>query len=290
MTSPASAQFPWSQTPEPPSGEFRTGRLPAGPGGRSSGDYLAARGARPGPALLLLADPDTGYAAIHGLFRLAEVLDAQRLAGSLLIRLAGSGSDASPTDLLEVADGLVVFQRLRPYWRELSVASYVTADSADVDGRADQMAAASGTPYRYRLGQSDSTAGPAGWMAARGRPAIRLRVPSEVDDRSAAVERVFQGLIDVLRAFGMLEGQLSPTGSNLVQPPAYADSPTSGYWSAAARPGQRIRIDDALGSFRDGQGNELGNLLTNVSGLLLGISDEVWVEPGQPLAELVRPA
>ncbi len=44
-----------------------------------------------------------------------------------------------------------------------------------------------------------------------------------------------------------------------------------------------------LGSFRDGQGNELGNLLTNISGLLLGISDEVWVEPGQPLAELARP-
>ncbi len=247
MTSPASASFPWSQTPEPPSGEFRTGRLPAGPSGRSNGDYLAARGARPGPALLLLADPEAGYAAIHGLFRLADVLDAHRLAGSLLIRLAGSGNDASPTDLLEVADGLVVFQRLRPAWREMPIASYVAADSADVDGRSDQMAAAFGTPYRYRVEQSDSAAGPAGWMAARGRPAIRLRVPCDVDDRSAAVERVFQGLIDVLRVFGMLEGQLTPTESHLLQSPAYAEAPTAGYWSPAARPGQRIRIDDASG-------------------------------------------
>jgi hypothetical protein len=285
MTSPASASFPWSQAPEPPSGEFRAGRLPSHLGG----DYLAARGARPGPALLLLVAPAAGFAAIHGLFRLAEALDARRLAGSLLIRVAADGSGSHPQELLEAADALVAFAPLRPGWRELPVASYALSGKAEVDRRAGQLASATGAPYCYGATAGDQHE-PVAWMAGRGGLAVRLRMPCAVDERAETVERVFQGLIDILRVLGMLEGQLSPIESRELQPPAYAEAPVAGYWSPAARPGQRIRIDDRLGSFHDGQGHELGNFLTNVSGLLLGISDEVWIEPGQPLAALARPA
>lgn len=284
MTSPASASFPWSQAPEPPSGEFRSGHLPSG----IDGDYLAARGVRPGPALLLLVGPEAGYAAVHGLFHLAAVLDARRLAGSLLIRVANDGDRAHLQDLLEVADGLVNFQRLRPGWRELSLTSYAATGSADVDHRAEQMAVAAGAPYCYGRAMEDED-DPVAWMAQRGRIAIRWRAPTAVEERLDATERVFQGVIDVLRAFGMLDGQLSPSGSRPLQPPANALAPTAGFWSPAARPGQRLRIDDKLGSFHDLQGHELGNLLTNISGILLGVSDVVRVEPGQPVAELARP-
>lgn len=285
MTSPASASFPWLQVPEPPSGEFRTGRLPADIGG----EYLAARGTRPGPALLLLVDAAAGYAALHGLFRLAEVLDARRLAGSLLVRVAGDANSSRPDALLEPADALVSFARLRSGWRELPAAGYSQSGNAAVDNRAEQMALASGAPYRYGRPVPGADADAGAWMARRGRPAVGLRIPSPIDERSEAVEQTFQGLINVLRVLEMLEGQLLAGESMALQPPAYADAPVAGYWSPAARPGQRLRIDDMLGSFRDGQGNELGNLLTNISGILLGISDEVRVEPGRPLAEVARP-
>ncbi len=102
--------------------------------------------------------------------------------------------------------------------------------------------------------------------------------------------------VEIIRAFPegvdcqpSLTSCESAVESRELQPPAIADAPVAGYWSPSARPGQRMRIDDALSSFRDAQGNELGNLLTNISGILLGISDEVHVEPGQPVAEIGRP-
>ncbi|MEZ4520761.1 MAG: hypothetical protein R3A46_03800 [Thermomicrobiales bacterium] len=279
MTSPASAQFPWSEVPEPPSGEFRSGKLPAGIGG----DYLAARGSRPGPALLISVDARSGYAAVHGVFRLAAVLDARRLSGSLLVQVGGRGADIS--DLLESSDALIVFEHLRPEWQELAAAGYERAGNSAADRLASEMAANSGLRYRY--------GGPApGWLTGLSNPeraAVSLRVPGSVDGRPEAVESVFQGLINMLRVAGMLEGQLAPVDSVELQPPAFARAPVSGYWSPAARPGQHIRTNDKLGSFLDAQGNELGDLLTNISGTLLGISAEVRVEEGQPLAELSRP-
>lgn len=289
MTSPASASFPWSQAPEPPSGEFRTGSLPAGSGGGPSGAYIAARGARHGPALLILAGPAAGYGVIHGLFRFAEVLDARRLAGSLFIRLASSGNGAVPSELLDPSEALVEFEDLRPNWQQLPTASYTVTGETIIDRRSEQLALSSSTPYCYGQSPAPARSAPLDAMAARGRTAVALRLPSEVDSRRAAVEIVFQGMIDILRVLGMLEGQLSPSASRAMQPPAFADAPTAGYWSPAARPGQRMRIDDRLGSFRDAQGQELGDLLTNISGILLGISHEVWVEAGQPVAELARP-
>ena len=288
MTSPASANFPWSQIPEPAPGEIRRGRLPDLATSSPGGDYLAARGSRSGPSLVLLAGSGAGFAAIHGLFRLAEVLDARRLGGSLLIRI-GENSAIPPTEpLLEPADALVAFEALRPGWRELPCAAYLNDPHGESLAR--RMAEASGLTYVYERSSANTAAEPTAWMAEQGRPAVRLRIPDAVDERPEAAEQVFQGLINILRVLDMLEGQLAPTASVRLQQPAYAQAPAAGYWTPIAKPGQRLRINDRLGSFRDGQGNELGNLLTNISGILLGISDEIWVEPGQPLAELARPA
>ena len=283
MTSPASASFPWAQVPEPPSGEFRSGRLPAG----IDGGYLAARGSRPGPALLILADPTSGYAAIHGLFHLADMLDARRLAGSLLVRLGPPGGGGSNFDLRDPAGALVSFVEVRPGWREHGLATYPATGIAEVDRISEQMALSSGAPYRsgsMTRGLPPTAAGP-----QRDLPAVAIRYPDEPDARSKAVEQVFQGLIDTLRVLGMLEGQPSPAASRAVHAPALAAAPASGFWSPAARPGQRLRIDDRLGSFHDSQGRELGDLLSNVSGIVLGISDQVWIEAGQPVAEVARP-
>ncbi len=285
MTSPASASFPWPQAPEPPSGEFRTGRLPAHIGG----DYLAARGARPGPALLLLVDAAAGYGAVHGLFRLADVLDARRLAGSLLIRVAGGAAGGEVAELLDPANAMVEFERLRPTWRQLAIAGYGHTGNGPLDSTPEQMAAASGATYRYSRPLVDADATLASRSASRELPRLVWRVPDVVEERAEAVEGVFQGLINILRVLGMLEGQLPPAESARLQPPADAEAPAAGFWSPTARPGQRLRIDDRLGTYHDSQGNALGDLLTNVSGILLGISDGVRVAPGQPLAEIARP-
>lgn len=285
MTSPAFASFPWPQVPEPPSGEFRSGRLPAAAGG---GSYIAARGSRPGPALLVLAGAASGYPAVQGMFRLAGVLDAHRLAGSLLIRLAGSGPVAIAGDLLDAADALLIAGDAPPDWRQHATLGYAPTGQPELDRRFAGIAALSGAPYHFalRLRTGDD---PLAVMARRGRFAARWRVPDRPDDREAAVEQVFQGAINMLRGLGMLEGQVMPVESRQLQPPDVALAPVDGYWAPAARPGQRIRINDRLGSFRDAQGEELGDLLSNVSGILLGISTAVWVVSGAPLAELARP-
>ncbi|CAN5688967.1 hypothetical protein BH23CHL2_BH23CHL2_30820 [soil metagenome] len=285
MTSPASAQFPWSDVPEPPSGEFRSGRLPAQAGG---GNYIAARGSRPGPALLALVGPWSGYPAVHGVFRLADVLDAHRLAGSLLIRLAGDDAGEVGADLLVPAGGLLQMAALMPGWSQLATAGTVRTGQTELDDQASRIAKLGGAPFHFAL-ETDESQAPVSAMARRGRLAVRWTVPDDPDERAGAVEQVFQGAINMLRGFGMLEGQIVPPESRELHPPARAIAPVAGYWLPVARPGQRIRINDSLGSFRDGQGSELGELLTNVSGILLGISNAVWVEAGEPVAELARP-
>lgn len=286
MTSPASASFPWPQVPEPPSGEFRSGRLPAQSGG---GGYIAARGSRPGPALLVLAGAASGFPALHGMFRLAGVLDAHRLAGSLLIRLAASGPVDVAGDLLGVADALLIAGDAPVDWQQLATIGYAASGQPQQDSRAARTVALAGAPYYFALRLPAAGDDPLAFMAGRGKFAARWMVPDRPGEREAAVEEVFQGTINMLRGLGMLEGQVAPVESRTLEPPAAAVAPVDGYWAPSARPGQRIRINDRLGSFRDAQGEELGDLLSNVSGILLGISTAVWVASGAPVAELARP-
>jgi predicted deacylase len=126
-------------------------------------------------------------------------------------------------------------------------------------------------------------------MARHGKLAVNWTVPDDADERADAVERVFQGAINMLRGLGMLEGQIVPPESRRLNPPVRAIAPVAGYWSPAARPGQRIRVNDSLGAFRGLRGEELGDLLSNVSGIVLGYSAAVRVEEGDPLVALARP-
>ncbi len=285
MTSPASASFPWPQMPEPPSGAFRSGRLPV----KIGGSYLAARGSRPGPALLVLAGPPAGYSAVQGLLRLVDVLDAHRLAGSLLIRLASSAAQAMLDELLDPADALIVAGELRPGWRELEVVDHTGTGHQALNELAGRIAARSGARYRYARPAHAQPDGSVAVMAARGKIAVHWLIPDLFEERDQSVERVFQGMINMMREIGMLEGQVVEANGLEVQPPVTVPAPATGYWSPTARTGQRIRINDRLGSFRDGQGNELGDLVSNVSGILLGISINVWVDAGEPVAEMARP-
>ena len=222
------------------------------------------------------------------MFRLAGVLDAHRLAGSLLIRLAGDGDGEISADLLDPAGGLILLADLMPGWRQLGMAGTVGTGQAALDDHASHIATLGGAPFHF-VAEDSGGQDSVNIMARLGRLAVSWTVPDNLDERAEAAERVFQGAINMLRGFGMLEGQVVPPESRELYPPARAIAPVTGYWSPVARPGQRIRINDSLGSFRDGQGDELGELMTNVSGILLGISAEVRVEAGEPVAELARP-
>jgi predicted deacylase len=103
-----------------------------------------------------------------------------------------------------------------------------------------------------------------------------------------ALEAVFQGAINMLRTLAMLEGQIMAAETHQVEPPGYAPAPLAGLWSPAVRLGQRVRVNDRLGSFRDLRDEELGDLLSNVSGIVLGYSAAVHVDAGDPLVELAR--
>jgi hypothetical protein len=284
MTSPASASFPWPQVPEPPAGEFRSGHL----AGTGTG-YLAARGSRPGPALLVLAETSSGHPAVHGLLRLADVLDAHRLAGSLLLALGASDLPNGLDELLGAAGALIVAASLPPDWHCLSRAAHMTTGSNEVDEIAARLATVSGASFRYAMNPHEGRRDPVSSMASRGRVALRWQLPDPVDQREAASEAVFQGAINMLRVLGMLEGQILAPDSRQVDSPGLALAPLAGLWSPAVRLGQRVRVNDRLGSFRDLRGDELGDLLSNVAGIVLGFSAAVWVDERDSLVELARP-
>jgi predicted deacylase len=237
----------------------------------------------------MLADAPAGYPAVHGLLRLADVLDAHRLAGSLLLALTASERPAGIDGLLDAAGALIVAARLPPDWQCLSQAAYVTTGSDEVDELAMRLATVSGASFCYAMPAREGRRDPLSTMSGRGRVVVRWQTPDLVDERESEVEAVFQGAINMLRVLGMLEGQILALESREVEPPGRALAPLAGLWSPAVRLGQRVRVNDRLGSFRDLRGDELGDLLSNVAGIVLGYSAAVWVDEGDSLVELARP-
>lgn len=311
MSEPASANFPWSSVPEPPSGTKDDGYLRWRVPGLTTFDlpYLAVRGSSPGTSITIMAGVGPNYYPItHGLLRLIGALEPTRLAGSLMIlpqvmipgirervpgQAHGEGLEVAAQQLareiLAPAGGLIDLQS--PALNEITADHSVmfVSNIEDIDQRSVAMAEATGFRYALAKPMPARPSGVVAWMTSIGKPSIGMSASDHVDDRERATEAVFNGLINVLREVGLFGGRQTESPVQKVEPVGDARAPIEGLWTPAVRVGQRIRVNDRLGSFQDAFGNELGDLIANEAGMVLSYSTAVTVSPEQRLVKLVQP-
>lgn len=299
MTAPASAHFPWSQVPEPPPGERRTGRMqwPEPDLGGASLPYIAVRGGESGPALVVSALGHPSYSATHGILRFAGVLDAHRLRGSLMLLPGGlpAGSDPEAlrarlwSDVVEPAEALISLEGPPPERVTAGHTIWYRAAAA-VDDQAADMAEVLGA--RYVLGRQ-LPARPsmlAEQAAASGKPALQAVIADDLERREEQLEETFVGIINVLRVLGMLDGRVTESATERVELIGIAQAPVGGLWTPTVRPGQRVRVNDALGIMQEPTGTDLGRLVATHAGTVLSYTRAVAVREGDELVCLVRGA
>lgn len=299
MASPAAGNFPWSVVPEPAAGTKRWHVLRWGAAGLEL-NCLAVRGGGAGPAVVLMAALEGGgYPATHGLLRFASALDPHRLAGSLLVvpwiglpglarAFAGDGGERGDVELaaslrrevLEPADAVIELAGEPPSERWLPVAM------AKADWLGLALAAGLSWAVSLRGGGRGST--PANWAAAQGARACRLVIPDVLEGRGERVELVRQGVANQLRWLGALEGQPLAVEARSARMVGVVRSPVAGFWEPAAGLGAEVERGDVLGRLREGTGVEAGVLRAVRGGVVLALTDAVWVIEGEPLARLIE--
>lgn len=317
----ASADFPWSIVPEPASREKRSGyftwRDPHLRGLQQP--YIAVRGRAPGPAVAVVAGIHGGeYPGILGALRLGRLLDPERMRGSLLIlpvanlssfwersafvtpldgrdlndafpgRATGVYSDVlayrlmqeivGPADVLIDLHGGDVFETLASH-----VVCFPTG-TPEIDDLSRAMAGAFGAPYAlsFRIG------GMLGYAALAGKVGLLAEVGGNGLASDEQVFSVYQGLVNALRALGMLGGQIPDTTVTWLQPGALASAPQDGLWRPAVTLEQQVSKGDTLGTLSDLLGNEVALLTADEPGMVLYYMSALAVRRDETLVYFVK--
>lgn len=318
----ASAIFPWSVVPEPAAGEKRTGFLrwrdPVLQGWELP--YYAIRGAAPGRAVAIVAAIHGGeYPGILGALRLAKMLQPERVRGSLLIlpivnlpafwgrsafvtpldgrnlnrvfpgNAAGTFSDVLAHRLMEdivgPADALIdlhsgdVFESLADH-----TACYSSGDP-ELDTLTRSMCEAFGLPIAISYPRPASIGTLTGNAVLTGTATALVEVGGNGLASDDDVFRVFQGLINALRALGVLGGLIPPAEVRWHDPVTRITAPSDGLWRTAVAAGQQVQPGDTLGTISDVFGNELTRftLMSEMPGIVLYHMSALAVRSGDPL-------
>ncbi len=292
MSQPASASFPWSQVPEPAAGRKEYGQVswPGLPG--ETRPVIALRGSVPGPAVLIMAGfQHASYPALHGLLRLTGSLDPARVRGALLAL-----PDASLADwdwlkgaMFSPATALIEIGGAAPNRQSASYVTRYLSGAAEADRQAGLMAAGFSMEYQLSRQLSPSLRNPGNQMASNGRPAIEVTLPGDPGNRDRAIRQVVDGLTNVLRAIGMLDGPPSEVEPGLpVIPSGLIVSPVAGLWNPAVHAGKQVRASDEIGWLDDDYGVERARLTANRAGNVLWYSTVLSVQAREPLILLVN--
>jgi len=322
---PASAHFPWSIVPEPAAGEKRSGYL-SWPDTVLRGlrwPYIAVRGRQPGRTIAIVAALHGGeYPGILGALRLGRLLNPERVHGSLLIlpivnlpafrertafitphdgrnlnrvfpgKATGTFSDVLAlrllNDIIAPADGLIdlhsgdVFETLSPY------AGYHTSDDATQNNLARAMTEAFGLPDALVYPMPTNSGGLTANATLLGVASIFVEVGGNALASDDETLIVYQGLINSLRALGVLEGLRTPAATRWLQPGATIIAPADGLWRPALELRQSVSANAPLGTLLDPLGNEIATITTPASGIILYYLSALSARQGNVLASLAR--
>lgn len=259
--------------------------------------YIAVRGGESGPAMAVIATGNPSYAATHGILRFAGVLDAHRLRGSLMLLPGDVQTGLEPgafwarlwSDVVEPAGALISLEGPRHERVTAGHAGWYRTGGA-VDEQAAGMAEVLGARYALARGLPGQPSTLAGQAASGGKPALQAVLADDLERREEQVEETFVGIVNALRVLGMLDGRVTEVGTERVELIGIAQAPVGGLWTPAVIPGQRVRVNDALGVMQEPTGAELGRLVATHAGIVLSYTRAVTVCEGDELVCLVQRA
>lgn len=318
---PASANFPWSIVPEPAPGEKRSGYFgwPDTVLRELRWPYIAVRGRQPGRAVAIVAAIHGGeYPGILGALRLGRLLNPDRVNGSLLIlpivnlpafrertafvtphdgrnlngvfpgNTSGTLSEALAFRLLREivapADALIdlhsgdIFETLSPY------AGYHASGNEAQDSLAQAMTEAFGLPESVTYPHPANPAGLTGNATLLGISSIFVAVGGNALVTDDDTLTVYQGLVNSLRALGVLGGLRTPTTTRWLQPGATITAPLDGLWRPSIAPRQSVAANTPIGALLDPLGNEIATISSPADGVVLHYLSALSARQGDVLA------
>jgi predicted deacylase len=269
--------------------------------------YVALRGARPGPAVVITAGyHGSEYPSIDAVVRLGATLDPASVSGQVLClpvmnpsafweRMAyltpvdglnlnrvfpgkpqGSFSERVAYQLfaraIDRADAYIDLHGGDLPESLLPFSVYFESGAPEIDARSRAMAEAFGSPHV--IAQSDARSpvvGQAFTVAAKRGIASIIAEDGEAGmHQEAASDRLLWGLENVLRHLGVLQGAALP-----VQPARHFTriasffAPHSGFFKASAKLGDAVSEGQSLGRLTDFFGATVGEVTAPVAGKLL---------------------
>jgi predicted deacylase len=320
---PASARFPWWVVPEPAPGEKRSGYFgwPDTVLRELRWPYIAVRGRQQGRAVTVVAAIHGGeYPGILGALRLGRLLDPDRVHGSLLVlpivnlpafrertafvtphdgrnlngvfpgKATGTLSEVLAHRLLHEivapADTLIdlhsgdIFETLSPY------AGYHAGENDAQDSLARAMTEAFGLPDSVAYPHPANPVGLTGNATRLGIPSIFVEVGGNALASDDDTLTVYQGLINSLRALGVLEGLRPPTTTRWLTHGTTISAPLDGLWRPSITPRQMVAANTTLGTLLDPLGNEIAMISSPAGGVVLYYLSALSARQGDVLAYL----
>ena len=278
-------------------------------------------GAADGPRLCVTAGVHgCEYSSIEAARRFAGTLEADRLAGSVVVLpvlnvpafwgrapfvVPGDGKNLNrcfPGDPGgSFADALAheVFERyIRPsdalvdlHGGDMveALEPFTLYDVSPVEERSLAMAAAFGLRYVQRMDAPGDFAGMTCTAAARaGVPAIIAEAGDRGQVDAGAVELLVAGTRNVARSLGMLPGEpvAAPGPLTLVRSSTVVRTANAGWWDAAVPCGAEVSGGQRLGVVRDLLGAELEQIVSPADGLVFVLTTSPAVREGDLLIEV----
>lgn len=287
------------------------------------------KGARPGPVLALIAgNHGYEYPPILALQELPKSIDAERLAGSLILvhvanmpsflgrtvyfspvdgknlnrvypgRPDGTISEriayAITTEVIEKADVVLDLhcgdgnEWLRPY-----VYQTVTGKAA-LDEAISRLALAFGIDHI--LVDRNRPTDPARSMycsttaITRGKPAMTIESGGLGGRDGESVERIVRGILGVMREWQMLEGGPEPVAQPVyMDPSAVVTSPATGILYPKVAPDQVVEAGAVLAEVTDFFGQRVAEVTAPIGGVVLYVVATPPITEGQPVACIGTP-
>jgi uncharacterized protein len=272
--------------------------------------YLVARGAAPGPTLLVTAGVHGAeYASIEAAYRLAEVVDPAALRGDLVVfPILCPPAFFARTVYVNPIDGENL-NRMFPgdprgsFARRLAHVvtteligrcdAYVDLHGGDLiealhpftiypagDAASRAMAAAFGIETLVASGGTGMTYAAA---AARGVPAVLAEASGQGLRTGSEVARLVDGVLRVLVHLGMRDGALEPRSTTALETFAWLRSEGRGLWYPAVAAGETVRVRQDLGVVTDLLGRPLQRVVAPIEGIVLFVVSSLAILVDDPL-------
>jgi predicted deacylase len=310
--------------------EMRVIEIPAGVDAGTFVPVTTIRGAREGVTLALIAgNHGFEYPPILALQRLPSTIDAERLAGTLiLVHAANMPSFLGRTIYFSPVDGKNL-NRVYPGRADGTVSERIAhAITAEVIGRADyvidlhggdgneslrpyvyqavtgvaeidravaRMALAFGIDHivvdRGRPSDPERSMYCSNTAITRGKPAMTIESGSEGGTDEESVERILRGIGGVMRELGMTDDGPEPLADAVYLEPAETlSSPATGILYPQVERDRKVRKGETLARITDFFGREVARVDAPYDGVVLYIVATPPIVEGQPVACVGAPA